>query len=437
MSLIQNNEPIDDFKNLPYVEFTTNEFLEWRSMIGTLQNLSAGSFNDDNITLAKFYIATGLYDQGRVCLARSGNPVIISKGPFENIRNRDIWTMADILERIKNVKNERLSKLVNKDDVSFLDLLNEFYSYGRKIVITEDYDVQTWVIIAKFVEALVKNNVIVYHPNFSDVQYCCLRQSVNNFFESMANNNLLHILDCYGLLKPLPTHIPSGSLEGGKFVLNMRIKTSHIKHYIIFIQMIVDKWADHYTNKGKFGAKTLLIDIYETCRAYENYELMLFCLGVNFNCRNVSKIQSREKFESYKFMCEEYTDIYSSFNDRILPESSISGAIRGIILQKLTIFREEHYFIFDVSDKLNDEYIKLTNIILPLSFVTYEVLRRLVEFINKCYRLLLVEQKYRPGGNGYVEANNSYNDTLIAMCNDVPLTDQNISNDRPTTELSD
>lgn len=417
--------------NTPFVLFTLDEFhvLKHENDLHNKTPIEQLALNNETlINLVKYCFIMGEYTRGVAYLKNVksyGDPdkmiILIDEmwKIFDELSSlqgdRLYWLKSNVKTYFNNVKNvypDIIGSVLPKTLFSMLDV---FYVYAKKERDNPNYNIGMWILIIKFLKHLKYlkyTKDLAGQPSYSFVQHSKLILYSEKVLMIMIRNDLVHILNCYGILQFATINWKTRSFF------------DHKKYIRRYIQQLQKRILEDPTNQNNRNA---LLKIYYTSNYYKNWPIKLLCLGVNFSCHRGDKIEIRNNFEKFKMILEQnkhlkflhgdMTDVLVRWN------SNENNNINRIIRKKLKNFKLKHSTMFCMSMSLSDSYTEVLKKIRILPNVlcwyhkdlqlTADVgLNILVGFINKFCNFVLEEQSYRIGSVGYVTARESFNNML-------------------------
>lgn len=397
-----------------FTKFTVYRFLGWK------RDFSVADPNQSdrniNLNIVKYCFAIGDYNKSyiylkQICDEHTWEKLVTLKWSHINNNDRNIWSKSKIVSRLSNIgtiDNDDEAFVPKNRKIIFSNVLQLLYNYSSQNRNLFDSDVRMWIIIGKFLEHLAyfPEDVTIFILN---PQYACLVTSFGKFCRTLVRNDLFYILDYHGFLTNKLLVDGNNFMFFKQYLINILVST--IDQGDVMLQPLTNTFINgimssnyYLKNRGTLG---ILFRLYELCIKFKYYEGVLLCLGVNFSCDNVTKIEIRSNFEKFKILYDSQT---FGIGYKLYPH--ISGKLMSVILGKLEKFREKFPLVFILKNNLDKLYQDICDQSLINLDDIYPYISRVVDLINNCYNFLAEEQKYRPNEEGYFESQDSYNNRV-------------------------
>lgn len=378
--------------------------------------------NKSRVNVIKYLFIIGNYSRSYHYLKTLELIGNVSPKSFDQIeidphRFNKKFNKREIFDLLSNVNNQ-CDKIRSYDhNTTKSSLLELFYNSAIMIqreaflpLIKPNYHISLSILIIKYLEYVKEcefdGYLRVIHSNSTHYQY--LEQFSVGFIESMIQNELFHILDCYKLLV-----IP---------IQPMLLKNG-LSQYIISVQKrIIENPSEDMQFSYSFieylsntGNKSLLLNVYHFCNKMQHIKGTLLCMGLYFSCNNPDKIEIRNNFVQYSFMFAigDYERRYHHKPQIKVINPVLCEHTTDELRCKLRNFGNKYPVIFNISVELNREYEILKIKLDTLTFADYNILSEIIKFLNVCHKFLIVEQTYQPNSVGYFEAKQSYESYIV------------------------
>lgn len=254
--------------------------------------------------------------------------------------------------------------------------------------------------------------------NPNDDRLINLQQYFKKCVSLMVQKGLFYLLNYYGLLEYTLANVCV--TKSNNILLKQYIKDIH---ELIFERKndvssnIIDGMVTCISEKCLIG-----VICYEAINA-KRFDIVLSCLGIYFNKNDRERLI---KYGNYfarqeKMSCHAHRGPKTNHLWKLDVKNSRMKGLTAQISSKLKKFKEKNLNLFSLNSQLNNKYDKLLQT--EQKFINGEcvvfsegisaayeiyIMTPVVDFIKECWEYSELEEKYRPGELGYIEAKKSF-----------------------------
>lgn len=419
MSFLNNINPINIQKlnkHLPFTKFTISQFVSWKQIYDCYIKIGPDQLDIDNkISLIKYCLIIGSYNEAYLYLKSMCDPLSLNFLDQTFARyfcNGFECLPSNIVSRFEKISKIHVELNPQFAHIHLSCLLSPLYQYLKQENF-EDPNIEIWLLVGHYLLAINVSNKPQILKLKRAKAYDFLTETFTCFLRVALKHGLWYILNYNGFLfnksvqwvdkLDIQKELKSSILANHRYIVSQ--KNNNILSSINEAPNL--NKLKHYTSIQKLGYKNNLIVLYQLCYNFEFYNNILLCFGINFSCNNPEKIRIRMAIDEHDFLFNSNTDI---FKKGAYPTEekyrNVTSPIYKMVVQKLTNFQKKYPIIFVCDSNLINECEGFED---KHFRHMYHFLRRVIDYINGCYLFIVEEQKYRPGGYGYLEAKEHYN----------------------------